>query len=154
MDEQQRKNPVREVLAAVSIVASLLFVGFEIRQNTQASASTAIQAAAALQVDVYLTMLEDEELLSLVARVIDGGRMSDFDARENFRLRVLVSIALKVTESRYRQASLGVIPEEEWFGANNSLYQSDYMRDVWPTVKLTQAPDFVEFVEDRWELSR
>ena len=148
----QRGARLSEVVAAASIVASLLFVAYEIRQNTKAATASSIQASAALTAEVFLALAQDRELGGLVLKAMTGALSSDFDSAENFHLQVLIGAGLKQTESRFRQAQLGVVSGDEWFGANNPIYNSPYLREVWPSIRAAQAPDFAEWFEERYGL--
>ena len=142
----------RELVAAASIVASLLFVAYEIRQNTKAATASSIQASAALTTEVFLALAQDRELEGLLLEAQNGARSSDFDTAENFHLQVFIGAGLKQTESRFRQAQLGVVSGDEWFGANNTIFNSLYLREVWPSMRAAQAPDFAEWFEERYGL--
>ncbi len=58
-----------EVLAVIGVISSLVFVAFEIRQNTLVSRAASIQAMADASIQISLAWADDDEGLALLDRV-------------------------------------------------------------------------------------
>ena len=78
MAEAQRRKGMRDTLAAVGVVLSLIFVGYELRQNTQVARAAAVQAIADQSLEVILAWTSDAESLRLLRHVLDGATPDAF----------------------------------------------------------------------------
>ena len=76
MTQSDRSEQVRtwvEIIATVGVVLSLLFVGYEIRQNTAMARGEARQDLAALNQEWLLTLGQDAEFEALWNKVWGAG---------------------------------------------------------------------------------
>ena len=154
MSETSRVSRLERSVAGGSIVLSLLFVAYQIQQNTRATTASAIQETASLVAELYLVGAADPDLAALIVRVsAEGVSPAELTAEQNGQVMFFLGAALKVTESRFRQSQLGIISGQPWFGADNNFYRSLYVRVVWPSVRVQQAPDFAEFMDREYELA-
>ena len=64
------KIDAKEMLAALGVIGSLLFVGYEIRQNTEAVRGSTIQGIADQSLQVTLALSMDEDWLRLQERIV------------------------------------------------------------------------------------
>ena len=143
-----------EVLAVIGVVSSLIFVAFEIRQNTQVSRAASVQAMADASIQVGLAMAADEPTTALMTKVlIDGAVPADFTPEENMKLRLLYVAALRANESRYRQTELGLLENaQDWLGGAAGIYRTAYFAERWPVYRSVLAEDFADYVESRYDL--
>ena len=68
-----------ELIGFVSVIASLIFVGMEIRQNTTAVRGATNQAISDQATELYLAMATNRNLASLTVKLYDGAFRKDFD---------------------------------------------------------------------------
>jgi len=142
-----------EILGVLAVFGSLIFVAFEIRQNTQVSQAASIQAMADASIQVITAMNADEQLAGLMTRLFDGSVPSDFTPVENTRLRLILVSALRASESRYRQIKLGVLPQAQaWLGGAAEIYRTPYFRESWSLYRTILAGDYADFMESEYEL--
>jgi hypothetical protein len=68
-------------------------------------------------------------------------------------MRMLMLASLRIQEDIFRQvAERNLSPESLDLLGNNTWGSLPIMHDLWPTMKVNFAPDFVEYFEGRFEL--
>lgn len=154
MSSGQRGYGLRASLAAAGVVLSLIFVGFELRQNTQVARAAAVQAIADQSIDVILAWTTDEQSVLLLSEVLRGATPDEFTREENTKLRLMFLAQLRIAESRHRQAELGVITDPTIFGGAASTLRSPYLRAYWGSLKSSVAPDFALEFENEYGLQQ
>ena len=70
-----------EVLGVLGVIGSLVFVAFEIRQNTEAVRSSTIQSISHWSYETYMAYVENEALRVALQAACDG-TMSDDQRRQ------------------------------------------------------------------------
>ena len=142
-----------EILGVIGVIGSMIFVAFEIRQNTQVSQAASIQAMADASIQIVLAMSADEQTTALFTRVFGGAVPSDFTPDENTKLRLLHVASLRAAESRYRQIELGLLEQaQDWLGGASGLYRTAYFSESWPGYRSIVAEDFADYVESIYDL--
>ena len=138
---------ITEILAAASIVLSMIFVGYEIRENSAVARATLLSTFA-LE-GVPLALAQDAELASLMRRVAFGESYSDFDADEQFRITMFYQALLNVQNAYFVAAKDGVLEDSDQNPISNSgAYDNDFFRITWNGFFRTQySLEFVEFLE-------
>lgn len=147
-----RNRSVAQFFAAASVVLSLVFVGYEIRQNTHVARAQARQELAALNQEWLILQATDQDFNDLFSRVwISEEEVSD---SELTRAAWTIRLQLRRLENVYFQFTEGLVDESALnsYGLQaSSVYQSDRFRDFWVVRDERRAcnPRFVEFFEDR-----
>ena len=103
---------VRETVGFIGVIASLVFVGLEIRQNTQAAQAAAIQESinvARQQIQMYALDAEANRIQMIGRESLDA-----LTAEEEERYRWMLLSFFWGMQGLYRQWDLGVLPNEEW----------------------------------------
>lgn len=140
-------------LAALGVIASLLFVGWEIRQNTNVARAAAIQATGDQILAWQTELATDEDYIRMMTYLRNGGSFAELSPEDKVRYQVAVSATVRIMEGRYRQMKLGIIdPEDLGFGggtANANWFRSEHFLDWWRSGDRANAwaPDFLEFFE-------
>ncbi len=141
---------IAEGMAALGLVLSLVFVGYEIRQNTQLSKAAALQSQAELATEIILSWIADDDALRLVTRIRKGALPSDFNEHENAKIRMMYLALLRSAEIRYRQRELDILDDTLVMGGSASLLRAPYLAAGWDQIKDAVAPDFADrFEEER-----
>ena len=140
---------IGQAIATLSVVLSLGFVGYEIRQNT-ATARIAVAQAFTQQLLDITPILTAERFLALNRRVVEGARREDFDVIEQGEIDIPLLGLLRIWESLFRAVQEDVADPEmlEALGDGPGPFRSDYFRDSWPYYRETFTDDFAEFVEE------
>jgi hypothetical protein len=143
---------LREGLAAVGVMLSLVFVGYEIRQNTQVSWAAAIQGATDQSLQTILAWSEDEQAVTLLGRLLNGEVPSNFTNYENTKPRLIYLAALRVAESRYRQSMLGILEDPTILAGPAAFLRAPYLFERWDRLKPAVSADFAEDFEVEYGL--
>ena len=137
---------VRETLGFVGVMASLVFVGFEIRQNTAAQRSATIEGIANQRVEYNTAIWTDDRMPGLLRQLREGAVAADFTPDDTQRIRVWYVTYLRIQESAYRQVAVGVIGEDD-YNISNPTLAFPFLREQWPTLQLAFQQDFIDFLE-------
>jgi len=117
---------IAELVGITAIVASLVFVGLELRQSHQIAIAAEYQERVATVVDIYNTQIESEIALSVVGKSLhEAVRSADFPDEyrrlyEGYTVEQLgyIStnsiIALTNFDNLYFQYQSGFISDESW----------------------------------------
>ena len=151
MEESPRsatRRLVAQLLAAGSVVLSLLFVGYEIRQNTQVARQEAYLAFTQEMNALSYSITNDAELAALQGRVMDGALADEFDSGQRLRIELTFISLVRVWEGLYRSRTVGIADDAYFSGLRGSgPYQTAYFRSFWPTIRETVTPEFAEYFE-------
>jgi hypothetical protein len=98
-----------ELVGVVAVVVSLLFVAFEIRQNTTSVQAAAIQSSTEVARENIMALVNDPSLLDLKSK--EPGELTDAEAQRLYWLSRSFWLSM---QGLWRQWQLGVLPEEEW----------------------------------------
>lgn len=143
------------VLSALGVVLSLVFVGFELRQNTAAVRASAIQELSAQSVGYLTEWATDETLPGLLTRTAAGAVPDDFTAEENQRLTLIYLAALRAYEARFIQVELGVLDDGmfEAMAGSSAFYGRPWLRARWGEIFETSlGSDFAEYFKARFDI--
>jgi hypothetical protein len=141
---------VRETLAALGVMASLVFVGWEIQQNTAVARAAGYEAFMAGITD-HASMLATADVLApLVVRYEAGASPDDFTPEEQLRITLNYVVLIRNWEGLYRWVAEGILPRStlDMVGAGGA-FGNDYFRSLWPSLRSSFAPGFVDFFEER-----
>jgi hypothetical protein len=95
---------VSEIVGSIAILATLIFLALQIRQNTRAIEASASQDAADAESNALVQMLSYPE----VATCLTKDELTDVEV---VRLFAYLSLLLRAHEQYWRQYELGVIDE-------------------------------------------
>ena len=137
---------IRETLGFLAVVASLVFVGFEIRQNTAAQRSAAIEGIANQRVEFNTAIWTDDRMPGLLRRLREGAVAADLTPDDVQRIRVWYMTYLRIQESAYRQVAVGVIGKDD-YNVSGPILTFPFLREQWPTLQLNFEQDFIDFLE-------
>lgn len=148
------KRDYAQLGAMAGVVLSLMFVGYEIRQNTQIARAAAVQATVEQIIQWQTQSASDENWIRIIAFLREGGSYAELSNLDQVRYGWIVAPTVRITENRFRQMKLGVISKEDLGIAggtsNPSWFQSPHFLDWWRSTDRTTAwaPDFLEFFEE------
>ena len=144
---------IERILAATGVIISLLFVGYEIRQNTQVARATAVQEINNQIIEWATEAAHDPEWVRVITALYGGKKFSELSPEDRTRYNWVVAQTVRLMESRYRLLQLGVIDEAD-LGvgggtSNPAWFQSAHFLEWWQSADREQSwsPDFLEFFE-------
>lgn len=118
-----------DIIGTLSVVLGLVFVGFQIRQNTDAARSATVQAVAEMSMQNIALLVESAELRQAYSIVRNN---SDALSDEQMELVHWYTVhAMRIMENRFRQFELGVLVDATAVGGNGGLYRTYWFRTWW-----------------------
>ena len=136
-----------ETIATLGVIASLVFVGLEIRQNTAATEGATLQAMSDMHTQILLESTWDEGFLNLFSQALFEGR-TDFSREENLRLGRYYIAHLSHLENTYLQHQKGLVDETvfESYGWPSRLWQTPHFRAMFGgLLRIGVNPEFADF---------
>ena len=148
IDSSPGRLSLKEAVAALGVILSLLFVGLEIRQNTLAVRSSTLQTISDSHRTLILESIHDEGFSALVTRAMNGQTTEDFTDNENTRLWGYYIVYVSQLENTYVQLNAGILDENvfEAYGWNSPVLQTPHFLE-WSERALDAgaSPTFAEF---------
>jgi hypothetical protein len=135
-----------EIIGAVAIVVSLVFVGLEVRQNTNAVRSTVVQEVAQQSYDAIVLLIENDKL-RMAQSAIDGAPPDE----QRHLMYLYYAALIRIQLNRYMQARLGVIDADTvlTLGGSAGIYDRPSFREWWSPQREKFDPEFVAYMEER-----
>ena len=142
------RNGLGQIIGAAGVVLSLLFVGYEIRQNTAVARTAAYHAIMADQGALLDVLATDPVLAGLLVRGGQGEGPDAFTDEELFRIGMSHRRNVRSWEGLFFAVQEKVLPPEalETVGKGRA-FSNPFFRSIWPDLRPAFAPDFVEFFE-------
>jgi len=137
-----------ETLGVVGVIASLIFVGMEIRQNTKATNAAAIQQMSATGLAHMDGIAGNSQLIDVITR-----GFADFESltdAEQFQIMLTMNAGMLNTQGLFRQWRLGALPDEDWAYWNERICPEMHYpvsRMIWAEIKSGNNPAFVEAID-------
>jgi hypothetical protein len=145
-----RAKLIGEALAIVGVIASLIFVAVEVRQNTNAVHGATLQAVSQQSLDLVMAGLDNPEL-RLAFKVAGESKPEALSEEQELLLIWFFSAKLRADENRFRQIELGILDQSnlEQLGSNIA-YRLPFFRDWWIRNGGFFAADFQALVEQKY----
>ena len=131
-----------ELVGIAAIVASLLFVGIELRQNTAAVHAATMMELTAVSNDSIIQLAIDSELAAIVAKRDRSEELSEVETLQIRNWDLAYWIRMQNAFSHYRR---GTIDQEDWSFYEYLICNSDR---EWESFKLRFQGPFIEFVTE------
>ena len=133
-----------EIVAAVAVVLSLLYVGAGVRQNTKAIEGTTFQEVVRASNEYLLAVVGDSALADIVIRAwTDPSQLTN---AEKLRFFYYDRVRWRNMENAFLQHERGVLGDQEW-GAYSRLACGALDERTWGRHVSALSSAFVEFIE-------
>jgi hypothetical protein len=148
MNKFKRAVQISEVVGAVAVVISLIYVGTEIRQNTLATrlSNQQISVTMGYDADAWLSNSDFAEVYELGLR-----DLSKLTAAQRIQFSVFIGQRLNIWEYVFYSHNDGMISEDTWTGWDvwfKSEFQHESLRILWRTSKREGfAGEFQSYVD-------
>ena len=140
---------IAEVIAAVAVVLSLIYVGREVQSNTSAVQGAAMQAVATTDADALLTIASDSALSEIVRLGYqDSSQLTPADA---FRYYLFMRQFWLSMQNVYQQSELNLIDRSVWRSYVSvicGMWSRSGPRETWSDHSDVLNPGFVALVEE------
>ena len=137
-----------ELAGAIAVVASLFYVGIQVRENSRAVRGQTFDSIATGLNQAVLQMVGDAELIEIIQRGVANGELSEI---ETLRYNSWMLVLLRSVESAHHQFELGLLDEAKLkpLVANMGLHFSSASGQLlWESRRHLYEADFTEFVDE------
>ncbi len=144
---------IGEFLAAVGVIVSLIYLAFQIRQNTSSVRTSMIHDSASRAADLTITIAEHKELAHIM-RTGMGGLEHLEDDDDRFRFIMLLSSIFRQYDDQFFQYRAGTITSESWDAWRYSLrgqLSNPGFPPFWDVRRLAFTESFRQFVDAECE---
>ena len=138
-----------EIVAIVSVVVSLIFVGMEFRQSTIASRAAAYQEIGFKTSSFLFELSNRPRLYAILKKISSGPKIYDELNNEDRAVALLwIMGALRIYETIYMQVELGLLDEQilDDFGWV-SFRQQKWFLYTWHLTRNDPAESFVKYLD-------
>ncbi len=139
---------IAETVSAIGVIASLLYVGYQIRENTVAAERSNARQTASDHARVILSFVENEEMADLRLRGLDD--LESLSTVERYRFDLGMSVWLETIEQAFADAQIGKFSEDLLVEYRNRLaliVDTPGGRLWWTTRKSWLSPSFRNVVD-------
>ena len=149
---------IRETLAALGVIASMVFVGMELRQNNDLARAEAYQAMGGAIGDLMREVSLNPEFAEIhrrfVTDTLSSEDLADFTDTQRYQMVASWVGALRAMEVNWRLRELGLLEEEAfgYFGINSPgvALAAQNLQLIWDEVGAFMSPDFAAYLESSW----
>lgn len=140
---------IGELLGVFVVVVSVIYLAFQVRQNTAATRAEALRSFRLEVADQFLTWGQDSRISGLWHKVLyDQARRADFPPDEMMSISFTVISRLSLLDAAYRNFREGILNEAELrLMLTSRIWELPFVRDSWPIHKQELSHDFTEFME-------
>ena len=138
------------LVANISVVAGIVFLAYEISQNTEALGINAAQALTSEQAEFHRSMT-NPEIAAVLARVDNEGYESLSDVQK-WQLTGLDNVWLHIYQNSYHQFISGNLDTGIWLGQHRGAIASfraqGNLRASWKLRGFAFSDEFRRYIED------
>jgi hypothetical protein len=140
-------SEIAQTLGSAAVVASLIFVGFQIRQNTKATRAASHHAVSEALNRINILWARNEDVTRIWLSGISNRQA--LTPQERWRFDSTVRAYLHVCETMYTQADLGagdftIVTAEE--NGIKAVFSSEGVKEWWAENPFGFSPDFRDYV--------
>ena len=139
---------VAEIAAATGVVISLIYVGLELRSNTEATQAATREAINQKDMQFLSLRLDSSLLARAHAKRLKGEELSFLEESQLIQEDYVNFVSFEHT---FRQYQNGVITQDEWLRHENivriQIQRYEYSKLMWQNHHDTFTPEFQELVK-------
>lgn len=140
---------IGEIIGAVAVVVSIIYLAAQIRQNTKTVAANTFQSVSGVASSQSLRLAESPHIARLLVKIIIGGE--ELTPEENMEAQLVFRAIFRNYENYYYQYTRGNFEEEVWEGYRKTMSEQLAMkfgRLWWTNHQSAFGKSFVDFVND------
>jgi len=146
----EQLGSVGEFVAAIATVITLIYLAFQLRQNTRALRATAFQSVVSEMGKNVEPLLNNSDLVDIFVKA--SADHTVLTEAERVRVNALYVATFRRLESAYVQYTLGTLSLENKQGFENSiipLLQPAYAKYWWSEAKQAFYPPYVRYIDEK-----
>jgi hypothetical protein len=137
-----------QIVGAIAVLSSLVFVGLQIRQNTRSQKVVAVDSLAAAIAAINIPAIESAELGEALATAMrDWGSAT---REQRIVAHYFLFSYFKLAENAWFQRRANVLDDAQWSGWETMMRSYYHTRGVqsvwWPRRKSSYSPEFQAFL--------
>jgi hypothetical protein len=139
---------IAEVIGAVGVIASLVYLAMQIRQNTHMVAANTFQAISSTSSNLVTNMFQTPDLVDALLRVVN--QPEQISQRDLLILDLYLRALTRNFENYYYQHQKGFLDDEIWTGYRKALMEVlnlDFGKDYWGRNKHLFGKTYAEFID-------
>lgn len=142
-----------DLAGAAAVLIGLVFVGLELRQNTEAVEAASLQNQTDASTEFLLLIAADAELARIwLESSKDANQLSEIDSARWFFLSRARWLRMQNAFLQWRR---GTLSDDDWSIYKGLICNPDdkgviRFKDTWDHHQIALAEGFVEFVESCW----
>ena len=139
---------IAEIIGAIAVVVSLVYVGYQIKQNTNAVRSSVHQSLIDHVTATEGLVLTDEHLAEILIKA--DSHASDLTPTERLRLEKYITLEFVNWENAFLNWRLGLLDDRVWRVWDRSNHPSPDMQsyfDFWSQNRGWFDESFAEYVD-------
>jgi hypothetical protein len=143
------KKSIIELVGIIAVVASLIFVGMEVRQSATETRSSTVQQHRDSWMQLSLAMMGNQELFEALQKLDKEGRESDRMA--TFTVDAYLRALFHSYNSAYFHYKNGTLDESQWIPIARNVEDGarrKYVHGFWSRWRSLYDEDFAKFVDD------
>ena len=143
-------NDMLQIIGMLGLIASLIFVGMELRQNQQVARVTAYQALAEQIASYNALLLSEPEITRIRISVLNNENLNDYEKQ---MYRAFFRMLKRQSELAYLQYENGIINEELLIRSlgplRDHVTRSNYAESLWnnSTQRLSEQLGYIPTFE-------
>jgi hypothetical protein len=107
-----RLQETLQILGGVGVIASMIYIGIQIRNNARAMRAATYQQLSALAIQGWHSMAHNGETMDVMLRGMDD--FSSLSRVEKARFRMVVMAQARSFENAWFQFKIGTLRESDW----------------------------------------
>lgn len=149
----EKVTSVAEIVSAIALIISLLYVAREVKQNTMATKSTTYQAIHDAEDQFWSSLSADKELSALWNKGLKNG-ISSLDLDEQAQFTIAVKRLIYMFQNVHYQRRKDVVDDElwdAWVASLDEFLSKSGFQDVIESTKPHLSSYFNDLIESRLE---
>lgn len=146
---EQKINKCLQIAGFAGLIASLIFVGLELRQSREIAIADIYQQRTAMLIDVHSIRLTSELLHQAISKSQSTEELTPADLGV---LRSSYQPIFAYWENNHFHYQMGLMPEEQWIASKNAM--RTYLKntpgalDWWETERTKVRKSFADAVDE------
>ena len=139
------------LIASIGVIASIVFLGLEMQQNTEMMRSQTRNSIVENQLSFYERGIENNEFAEVIAEKRLDPSLYPFESPKGFQYALFIASLLRMWENEFYQYQIGLFDSDEFEARTNTHRDQLTIKSnvaVWERYKHWFAPDFQIYLNE------
>jgi len=142
---------VGELVSAIAVLATLVYLAIQIKQNTSATRAQIHQSRSEQAQEFFLFCAGSREVSELMTRLNSNPEnLSEFDEVQRYQIRMLCVATMQRIKNMFFQKESGFLSEELYANQEGNIFRS---LPIWDALGIIQNDSFgleIERIRREW----